>query len=44
MLAEWRQRAECGNEDARGAVEPHDLAVRVLAILLHGVDLYVVFP
>ena len=44
IVAEWRRKAERGNEDARGAVELHDLGVRVLAILLHGVDLYVVFP
>jgi hypothetical protein len=44
IVAEWRRKAERGNEDAKGAVELHDWAVRVLAILLHGVDLYVVFP
>ena len=44
IVAEWRRKAERGNEDAKGAVELHDLALRVLAILLHGVDLYVVFP
>jgi hypothetical protein len=44
VVAEWRRKAERGNKDAQGTVELHDLAVRVLAILLHGVDLYVVFP
>ena len=44
IVAGWRRKAERGNRDAKGAVELHDLAVRVLAILLHGVDLYVVFP
>jgi hypothetical protein len=43
-VAEWRRKAERGNEEAKGALELHDLALRVLAILLHGVDLYVVFP
>ena len=44
VVAGWRRKAERGNRDAKGAVELHDLAVRVLAILLYGVDLYVVFP
>jgi hypothetical protein len=44
IAAEWRRKAERGNADARGALELHYLGVRVLTILLHGVDLYVVFP
>lgn len=44
IVVEWRKKAERGNEDAKGAVELHDLAIRVLAILLYNVDLFVVFP
>lgn len=44
IVAEWRKKAERGNEDARGAAELHDLAVRVLSILLYKVELHVVFP
>lgn len=44
IVAEWRRKAERGNEEARGAVELHDLAVRVLLILLYNVELFVVWP
>lgn len=44
IVAEWRKKAERGNGEAQGAVELHDLAIRVLAILLYNVDLFVVFP
>lgn len=44
VLAELRETARQGSRDAKGAVDLHDLAIRVLSLLLYNVDLHVVFP
>lgn len=44
LVAEWRKKAERGVRDAKEAVEEHDLAVRILCVLLHRTKLYAVPP